>query len=72
MTYVLIRSWHIVEQTSRSGVVKTRCGRSVVPTATTEGRDGAPVRAYPLSDELPLGDKSCETCLRLSRYRSDW
>jgi hypothetical protein len=52
MSYVRIRSWHRVAPVSRGGLPKTRCGRWADLAA-------------PVSDELPIGEKSCETCLRL-------
>ena len=53
MKYVQIVSWHVV-WIDRSGgaFIRTRCGR-YVPDGT-------------IQEELPLGEKSCETCLRLA------
>lgn len=50
MTYVRIRSWHVVKG-SGGELVKTRCGRWADRDAET-------------LDFLPA-EKSCETCLRL-------
>lgn len=52
MKYVRIRSWHRVALYSRAGIAKTRCGRWADFAA-------------PQSDGLDLGERSCETCLRL-------
>jgi hypothetical protein len=46
-------SWHILDGTE-GGQDLTRCGRWVPNKATIEH-----------SADLPLSDKSCETCLRL-------
>jgi len=52
MKYVRIVSWHVVWiDRSLGKTILTRCGRYV---------DG------PIHEELPLGEKSCETCLRLA------
>lgn len=45
-------SWHILARVTASGW-ETRCGRFM----DEEG---------PVSDRLPDGEKSCETCLRLN------
>jgi hypothetical protein len=51
--YVRIVSWHVVRiDRSRGGFIRTRCGRYV-----PEGQ---------IEEQLPLGEKSCETCLRLA------
>ncbi|HEU4571476.1 MAG TPA: hypothetical protein VFR93_02230 [Candidatus Limnocylindrales bacterium] len=52
-TYALIDSWHVVERAGRDGDV-TYCGRTVNRNEGTT------------ADTLPLGEKSCETCLRLA------
>ena len=53
MKYVRIVSWHVVRiDRSRGGFIRTRCGRYV-----PEGQ---------IEEQLPLGEKSCETCLRLA------
>jgi hypothetical protein len=55
MKYVRIISWHVVWIDRSLGTsIRTRCGRFV------------PKRPAEFIEELPLGDKSCETCLRLS------
>lgn len=52
MKYVRIRSWHVILTPTRAfDTYRTRCGRTVTTTAVT--------------NELPLDEKSCETCLRL-------
>ena len=53
MRYVRIRSWHLIALRAPA-IYTTRCGR-MVPTDA------------PTSDSLPLGERSCETCLRLAR-----
>ena len=50
-TWVRIRSWHVGNQTTDSGTITTRCGRS--DSNEAEKRETLPV------------DGSCETCLRL-------
>lgn len=52
MIYVRVRSWHVVKHT-RLDSYGTLCGRYVGWPAT-------------VTDDLPLDEKSCETCLRLS------
>ena len=55
MTYVKIRSWHLVFSSPTIGTWRTRCGRTVTireHVYTTHG--------------FPLDEKSCETCLRLA------
>jgi hypothetical protein len=53
MSYVLIRSWHVVLTPTRMfDTYRTRCGRTVVTKDTR--------------DDLPMGERSCETCLRLA------
>jgi hypothetical protein len=58
MSYLKIGSWHTIARVDDAGWW-TRCGRLV----TTQ--------KVPASDHLPLGEKSCETCLRLSRADED-
>lgn len=55
MTYIRIRAWHIIAGPTRGipGRYELRCGR------TAEGT---------IIDSLPLGERSCETCLRLARH----
>jgi hypothetical protein len=57
MTYVKIRSWHLVDRLVPDGF-HTRCGRVV--------GGGAPVSA-----SLSLDERTCETCLRLARHDED-
>ena len=53
MKYVRIVSWHVVWiDRSLGRAILTRCGRYV-----PEGE---------IEKQLPLGEKSCETCLRLA------
>ena len=58
MTYVLIASVHVLRTFTRDGGAITRCGRRVPP----------PVTEF---DDLPLTDRSCETCLRLTAHDAD-
>lgn len=51
-SYLRIDSWHVLRTVDNEGW-KTYCGRTIV---------GQQARG---SDALPLGEKSCETCLRL-------
>lgn len=53
--YGRIVSWHVLVGPTRSGYA-TRCGRRV-DTVT---------RRSEVSDTLPLGEPSCETCARLT------
>lgn len=53
--YVAIQAWHIISHPFGTGYV-TRCGRQ---------------SAGPTTDELPLDQKSCETCLRLKQHDAD-
>ena len=53
MDWVRIRSWHRVTFDSRGGQHRTRCGLWAPRDAQTAA-------------ELPLDEKSCETCLRLT------
>jgi hypothetical protein len=56
--YVRIRSWHVVLMPTRAfDTYRTRCGRTVT---TKDARDS-----------LPLGDPSCETCIRLTLHDED-
>ena len=56
MKYVRSRSWHVVLTPTRMfHTYRTLCGRTLVTRAT--------------SPTLPLGDKSCETCLRMDASR---
>ena len=53
MKYVKIRSWHLVATPTRAfQTFRTRCGRTV--------------KSFDTAPELPLDEKSCETCLRLA------
>lgn len=70
--YVRIRSWHLIESrfTSRGGIdmVETYCGRG--PIAISARSSGPTVHVvYPTAPELPLDDKSCESCLRNAAAR---
>jgi hypothetical protein len=58
MSYLKIGSWHLIARVDDRGWW-TRCGRLV----TTE--------PAPAADRLPLDEKSCETCLRLSQADTD-
>jgi hypothetical protein len=60
--FVRIVSWHVVAMTYRSGDVKTRCGRRVKVVGSLSTTPG-PTR--PTSEDLPLDESSCESCLRL-------
>lgn len=67
MSYVLIQSWHSIASYDRGGAAQTRCGRRVVVEGTIASGPGIDASEVHLtSDELQLGDRSCETCLRLS------
>jgi hypothetical protein len=65
--YVKMLSWHVVSLTYRSGAVKTRCGLQARVVGTISG--SGPVRET--ADSLPLGDKTCESCLRYTRHDQD-
>lgn len=56
-TWVKIVSWHAVRLT-RSIEPRTLCGRVASADA-------------PTSPNLPGGEKSCESCLRLTVYRTE-
>ena len=57
MQWIKISSWHrILTPTRMFDTYRTRCGRTVV---------GTPVQ------DLPLGEKSSETCLRLVAADAD-
>lgn len=57
MTYVRIRSWHLVRTPTRMfDTYITLCGRMVTTTDTRH--------------ELPA-ERSCETCLRIQTRRTD-
>lgn len=49
-------SWHSILTFTRNGSVLTRCGRLV------------PGPNHTLDDEMPLGQRSCESCLRLEAH----
>jgi hypothetical protein len=68
MSYVLIRSWHLIVGTDRGGVVRTRCGRRVAVQGTITSGGVGELVLHPTAPELPLGDRSCETCLRLAAH----
>lgn len=58
--YVRIDSWHIIKLTTRGGGKQTLCGRYLPSPSVAD-----------LSRRLPLGEKSCESCLRLSTNQGD-
>lgn len=66
--YVRMGSWHTLAMTFRSGAVKTRCGRTARVAGTIVTAPGIPSRVSPTSDALPLGERSCESCLRLTAH----
>jgi hypothetical protein len=47
-----LRSWHSIRTYTRVGSILTRCGRLIGPD-------------HQIVDVLPLGERSCESCLRL-------
>ena len=51
--WVKIRSWHIVKLLSRGGLIGTYCGRWLPQQTQTV-------------DQLPMDEKSCETCHRIA------
>jgi len=51
-SYLKLESWHVLASVNDAGW-RTRCGR-VITTEKTQA-----------SDHLPLGERSCESCLRL-------
>jgi hypothetical protein len=53
MSYLKIGSWHVIALVDDAGW-HTRCGRLVM------------TEPAPATGQLPLGEKSCETCLRLT------
>lgn len=56
-SYVRIRSWHIVLTPTRAiNTYRTLCNRN--------GQG-------PTVSDLPLDEKSCETCLRMARRQDD-
>jgi hypothetical protein len=56
--WVKIRSWHSIRTWTRTGAILTRCGRLVGP-------------GQAIADGLPLDERSCETCLRLTAHDED-
>jgi len=58
MSYIRVRSWHVVAKVDAVGW-RTRCGLTI----TTEDA--------PVSDRLPLEDPSCESCARLTLHDAD-
>ena len=50
MTYIKVRSWHVLAIVTDTGW-ETRCGRAIAEAAQ-------------ISDTLPGDEKSCESCLR--------
>jgi hypothetical protein len=55
--WMQIESWHRVSVVDEAGW-HTRCGRVTTGDA-------------PVTDELPLDEKSCETCLRLVEHDAE-
>lgn len=66
MKYVLIRSWHAITDFDATHV-RTRCGRVVRTVGELDTATEGPQRVHATAPELPLSDKSCETCLRLTQ-----
>lgn len=58
MSYLKVRSWHSIVKVDEAGW-HTRCGRLVEEAAA------------PASDVIPLDEKSCETCLRLTVHDAE-
>jgi hypothetical protein len=71
MTYVRIRSWHIEALTFRSGMVRTRCGLLARVEGTIGSGPGIPVKVSLTAETLPLNERTCETCLRLTQHDED-
>jgi hypothetical protein len=66
--WVKIASWHVATFTDRGGALRTRCGlRARVEGTITSGPSG-PTRVSRTSLFLPLGEKSCENCARLTLH----
>jgi hypothetical protein len=63
--FVKLRSWHIRDE---SRPATTLCGRPHAGPSPSR-IDSPPPAGY--SDTLPLGERSCETCLRLDEARSE-
>lgn len=57
MSYLKVRSWHQIASVTDSGW-HTRCGLNVTQSA-------------PASDRIPLGEPSCESCLRLTAHDAE-
>jgi hypothetical protein len=68
VTYVKLRSWHIEALTFRSGMIRTRCGLLARVAGTIGTGPGIPVNVSETAEALPLGERSCETCLRLTLH----
>ena len=58
MTWIRIVSWHQFVTFTRAGQVLTRCGRRVSMPHT-------------IVDQLPAGEKTCESCLRAIAIAAD-
>jgi len=56
--YFKIQSWHVTAGFDGVAELESRCGK--------KGNDSSLT-----ADELPLGEKSCETCLRLDASDRD-
>lgn len=69
--WVLIRSWHRITVVI-GHMAHTRCGRwvPIVGHLSTEGGEGPMVamEIHATASHLPLGEQSCETCLRLIQH----
>ena len=68
MMYAKVHSWHRIVLTFRSGMVKTRCGLNLVVEGTLSVPPLVPNIVRPTAEELPLGEPSCESCLRLTAH----
>lgn len=68
--WVRIRSWHRISHATPGTIdaVTTRCGRSAVVVGTLPG---GPFEVHATAEDLPLGDRSCESCLRLAAHDAE-
>lgn len=71
MSYVKVHSWHSVRFVNRGGAVRTRCGLAVRVKRTIAGGQGLSPIVRPTSETLPLGEPSCEVCLRLTAHDAE-
>lgn len=71
MRWVRIVSWHRIAATYRDGDVGTRCGRMVREVVELTGATEEVIEGHVTADFLPLGEKSCESCLRLMAKDGD-